>query len=81
MTKCGRGRTGGGRAGTTFPTPLDEAAPQQPSGRPAAWSDLDAEAEDVTVAVMTASRLLIAVSARALSSIPPGRAVPAEPGG
>ncbi|GCB87600.1 putative MarR-family transcriptional regulator [Streptomyces noursei] len=69
VTKCGRGRTGGGRAGITFPMPLDEAAPQQPSGRPATWSDLDAEAEDVTVAVMTASRLLIAVSARALSSI------------
>ncbi|MFE7314760.1 MarR family winged helix-turn-helix transcriptional regulator [Streptomyces sp. NPDC057555] len=49
--------------------PIDEAASQKPSGRPAAWSELDEVAEEVTVAVMAASRLVIAVSARALAAI------------
>ncbi|MFG3281746.1 MarR family winged helix-turn-helix transcriptional regulator [Streptomyces sp. NPDC048111] len=55
----------------------DEAAPRQvrkPSGSAAGHappdrSALDLEAEEVAVAVMAASRLLVAVSARALSSI------------
>ncbi|MFE3653022.1 MarR family winged helix-turn-helix transcriptional regulator [Streptomyces sp. NPDC057579] len=56
--------------------PIDEAASQKPSGRPAEWSDLDEEAEEVTVAVMAASRLLIAVSARALASIDDAMTLP-----
>ncbi|MFJ5678419.1 MarR family winged helix-turn-helix transcriptional regulator [Streptomyces sp. NPDC093097] len=49
--------------------PIDEAASQKPSVRSAAWSELDEVAEEVTVAVMAASRLVIAVSARALAAI------------
>ncbi|MET9762282.1 MarR family transcriptional regulator [Streptomyces sp. NPDC006372] len=40
----------------------------QPPGEPPSRADLDREAEEVTLAVMTASRLLVAVSARALAS-------------
>ncbi len=40
----------------------------RPSGEPASHADLDREAEDVTLAVMAASRLLVAISARALAS-------------
>ena len=39
-----------------------------PSGEPPSPADLDREAEDVTLAVMAASRLLVAISARALAS-------------
>ncbi|MBC9726826.1 MarR family winged helix-turn-helix transcriptional regulator [Streptomyces sp. TRM68367] len=40
----------------------------QPPGEPPSQADLDQEAEDVVLAVMAASRLLVAVSARALAS-------------
>lgn len=50
----------------------DEPAPRRPRNSPGhdgEQADLDREAEDVTVAVMAASRLLVAISARALASI------------
>ena len=40
----------------------------EPSGEPPSNEELDREAEEVTLAVMAASRLLIAISARALAS-------------
>jgi DNA-binding MarR family transcriptional regulator len=39
-----------------------------PSGRPSSTAELDREAEEVTLAVMAASRLVVAISARALAS-------------
>ncbi|MEV0180340.1 MarR family winged helix-turn-helix transcriptional regulator [Streptomyces sp. NPDC050625] len=40
----------------------------KPSGAPPSRAELDQEAEEVTLAVMAASRLLVAISARALAS-------------
>jgi DNA-binding MarR family transcriptional regulator len=42
--------------------------PSQPSGEAPSHADPDQEAEEVTLAVMAASRLLVAISARALAS-------------
>ncbi|RMB80509.1 MarR family winged helix-turn-helix transcriptional regulator [Streptomyces shenzhenensis] len=39
-----------------------------PSGTPSSRTELDREAEEVTLAVMAASRVLVAISARALAS-------------
>ncbi|MFF6997309.1 MarR family winged helix-turn-helix transcriptional regulator [Streptomyces sp. NPDC008313] len=47
--------------------PEPPAAPSSPPSSPSP-SDLDREAEEVTVAVMAASRLVVAISARALAS-------------
>ncbi|MFB7633919.1 MarR family winged helix-turn-helix transcriptional regulator [Streptomyces sp. NPDC056149] len=56
------------------PEPADP--PVDPSAEPAVTGRLDEEAEEVTVAVMAASRLLMAVSARALASIDDAMTLP-----
>ncbi|MER6289424.1 MarR family winged helix-turn-helix transcriptional regulator [Streptomyces sviceus] len=45
-----------------------DSPPSRPSGELPSRSELDREAEAVTMAVMSASRLLVAISARALAS-------------
>ncbi|MFD7534625.1 MarR family winged helix-turn-helix transcriptional regulator [Streptomyces sp. NPDC059819] len=50
--------------------------PQKPSDRAVGQAARDQEAEEVAVAVMAASRLLVAISARALSSIDDSMTLP-----
>ncbi|MFI6048533.1 MarR family winged helix-turn-helix transcriptional regulator [Streptomyces violascens] len=59
-------------AGPDREAPDRQAPDPQPSDRPT----LDQEAEEVAVAVMAASRLLVAISARALSSIDDSMTLP-----
>ncbi|QHC22773.1 MarR family winged helix-turn-helix transcriptional regulator [Streptomyces sp. GS7] len=56
--------------------PHDETAPRDAAHQAAELTDLDQEAEEVTVAVMAASRLLVAVSARSLASIDDSMTLP-----
>lgn len=46
-----------------------ESRRPEPAAEPRSHAELDQEAEEVTLSVMAASRLLVAISARALASI------------
>ncbi|WP_406504513.1 MarR family winged helix-turn-helix transcriptional regulator [Streptomyces sp. NBC_00212] len=71
-----------GEAGLDERAPDPQAPDPQPRGRSAPDQEtldqntLDQEAEEVAVAVMAASRLLVAISARALSSIDDSMTLP-----